>query len=126
MADTFKLRQRRESLWKENPDCHYCGQKTELPPYEAELGNKIKSYTATLEHVKSRNHPLRSFGNVYRLSCFDCNNKKSYYDQHIPERAEELLNQELQTGYKLTIKEIRNMTLRADEPWKNILNNLQV
>jgi 5-methylcytosine-specific restriction endonuclease McrA len=79
-------KKRRITLWKKDPHCFWCGKLT------VDDGRN-NSDSATIDHVRSRLHPLRKEPNCERqsrlvLACKDCNNARAFYENQtlgIPE-----------------------------------------
>jgi hypothetical protein len=72
-----RLRNRRERLWKSNPNCHWCKQFTILPD-----GEIAKDNWATIDHLRCRLHPQRHEPNPKAeqrtvLACWKCNNERN-------------------------------------------------
>jgi len=72
MSNTKRLRRRRHKLFKENPYCFYCGE--EMVLRESRGGGIWPPNAATIEHLISRNNPLRGVieGKTV-LACKQCN-----------------------------------------------------
>lgn len=68
-------RKRRKRLLSENPYCHWCGKG--VFEYKVQKGNTEPDDMATLDHLRSRLHPLKRAPNggepLTVLSCRKCN-----------------------------------------------------
>lgn len=66
-------RSARESLYRRNPHCYWCGMATvflrEKPIRDAD--------TATVDHLYSKLHPRRKTDRRIVLACYGCNNERS-------------------------------------------------
>lgn len=77
-----RIKHRRNNLYKKNPNCHWCGVLTILPEKLKGKGRYNIPIMATVDHIYSRNHPLRNTPqlNPYEertvLSCLKCNNER--------------------------------------------------
>ena len=75
---------RRFRLWQRDPHCFYCGAMTVL--YNPKRGEIMSYNVATVEHLRSRNHPDRlepNDGNTERtvLACNKCNNERNRQEE---------------------------------------------
>lgn len=82
MANTRRLRKRREKLWLENPRCRFCGIHTLLKSSEG-VAQPEKDRLATIEHLDSRYKSDRGTHNGERttLACWRCNNDRNKVEQ---------------------------------------------
>lgn len=85
-----RLTKRRKHLWKENPNCFFCGIETILPHVAAlkydvplsrigKLPKNILNRIATIDHEFCRFEPERLQNHnrpTTRLACFACNSKE--------------------------------------------------
>lgn len=88
-------RLRKESLFNQNPNCHWCGRLTVLTNI-AEIKGTPNPLMATIDHVISRFNPerwvKRKPGQVRKvLACFECNNRRSTEEQAL-KTTEEIKN----------------------------------
>lgn len=82
MANRNKYLRIRNSLWKLDPFCTYCGRKTKLP-VSGETSND--SRMATIDHKVSR-HQLGLYEDQAKnmvLACHECNQVKSINENFI-------------------------------------------
>ena len=84
MANTSRLRKRREKLWLEDPRCRFCGIYTLLKSGEG-IAQPEKDRLATIEHLDSRYNSGRGTHNGERttLACWKCNNKRNQIEQEL-------------------------------------------
>ena len=78
VSKTVRLRRIRNKLFEENPFCHWCGKA--VIKLEGEWGRNIQPNLATLDHLYSRLHPLRTAPRpndpAFVLACYKCNHKR--------------------------------------------------
>jgi hypothetical protein len=83
------LKKQRQRKWQADPRCEQCGVVTMLPEHLARrfhqpvlnlagIPAEFRNRMATIEHVRSRLHPLRRVGTgKHQLLCWLCNQKRN-------------------------------------------------
>jgi len=65
-------------LWNKDPNCHWCGVKTDLTNEPTGI---LHTRAATLDHKVSQLYPEeRKKNSGYFLTCYECNNLRGQWD----------------------------------------------